>query len=251
LQRQAVPGTARPARQGEAAGHRAAGRQRLDRLPQLGRPHAAIERLNRLRELLFAEPASLGAHKLPLTRLSSSPKFRSYAENAHWVVGKVLYATVNLPANNNHYLAEAGRNSEFEDRLVANRFWLNRLFALAKREEARCDRAVFGRRHEGAGRADRAARLLLTRGRRAGRVRGAAPPGAALAQKFAGKVLLVDTAPCRRRASRPSSGAATWARVSVGAVAVEVKVTPGAAALVHAEGTRARRRQRRRRRRRQ
>ena len=37
-----------------------------------------------------------------------SPRFRSYAENAHWEVGKVLYATVNLPANNNHYLPAAG-----------------------------------------------------------------------------------------------------------------------------------------------
>lgn len=95
----------------------------------------AIERLNRLRELFYGEPESLGKDKLPLTRLSSSPRFRSYAENSHWQVGKVLYATINLPAANNHYLAAAGRNSEYEDRTVANRFWLNRLFAIAKQDK--------------------------------------------------------------------------------------------------------------------
>lgn len=95
----------------------------------------AIERLNRLRELFYGEPESLGKDKLQVTRLSSSPRFRSYAENAHWQVGKVLYATINLPAANNHYLAAAGRNSEYEDRTVANRFWLNRLFAIAKQDK--------------------------------------------------------------------------------------------------------------------
>lgn len=92
---------------------------------------AAIERLNRLRDLFFPDEQSLGAHPMPLFRLSLTGKFRSYAENAHWESGRVLFATVNWPANNNHYLPEAGRNSEFEDRLVANRAWLKRLFAVA------------------------------------------------------------------------------------------------------------------------
>jgi hypothetical protein len=75
----------------------------------------AIERLNRLRELFYGEPnrwARASCADAPV----DEPAFRSYAENAHWTVGKVLYATINLPANNNHYLPEAGRNSEYEDR---------------------------------------------------------------------------------------------------------------------------------------
>lgn len=96
----------------------------------------AIERLNRLRELLYGEPESLGLEQIHVTRLSASPRFRSYAENAHWKVGKVLYATINLPAGNNHFLPAAGRNSEYEDRTVANRFWLNRLFAIARSDKA-------------------------------------------------------------------------------------------------------------------
>ena len=95
----------------------------------------AIERLSHLRDVFFADSMSLGQRKIELTRLSSNATFRSYAENAHWEHGKILFATINLPANNNHFRPEAGRNSEFEDRLVANRAWLKRLFAMAQRRK--------------------------------------------------------------------------------------------------------------------
>ncbi len=65
---------------------------------------AAIERLNRVRELFFQDEFSFGA---------------------------ILFATINLPTGNNHFLPDGGRNSEFEDRLIANRDWLQRLFTLA------------------------------------------------------------------------------------------------------------------------
>ena len=92
---------------------------------------AAVERLNRLRELFFVDEFSLGKTRLPLIRQSLMPKFRSYGENARWAINDVMFATVNLPANNNRYLSAAGRNSEFEDRLVANRAWLEQLFNAA------------------------------------------------------------------------------------------------------------------------
>lgn len=95
----------------------------------------AIERLNRLRELFYANDTSLGARPLAMSRLSADARFRSYAENAHWEHGRILFATINLPADNNHFQPEAGRNSEFEDRLVANRKWLHRLFTLAQRKQ--------------------------------------------------------------------------------------------------------------------
>lgn len=91
----------------------------------------AMERLTRLRDLFFAEDFSFGASKVPLLRQSSTPKFRSYAENAHWEIGSIQFATINLPAENNHFLAAAGRNSEFEDRQIANHAWLQRLIANA------------------------------------------------------------------------------------------------------------------------
>lgn len=92
---------------------------------------AALERLNLLRDLFFVDEFSFGTSKIPLVRQSSIPKFRSYVENTRWEIDGVLFATVNLPATNNHYSTEAGRNSEFEDRLIANRDWLRRIFSFA------------------------------------------------------------------------------------------------------------------------
>lgn len=188
----------------------------------------AIERLNRVRELFFSEPASLGAHKLALTRLSASAKFRSYAENAHWQVGDVLYATVNLPANNNHFRPEAGRNSEFEDRMVANRFWLNRLFAMAKREKLDAI-VLFSEGDVKALTQQTGLRALL--GRSSGKLDGFDEPRrqiATLAQKFPGKVLLIDSDAARKTPMPSIEWRGNLGHLSLGSGAVEVKVTPGA-----------------------
>lgn len=91
----------------------------------------AEERLTSLRDLFFSGDFSLGASRLPLIRQSSTPRFRAYPENVRWELGDILFATVNLPAGNNHYLNAAGRNSEFEDRQIATLHWLQRLFLYA------------------------------------------------------------------------------------------------------------------------
>jgi hypothetical protein len=92
----------------------------------------AIERIRRLREMFFTDDFSFGNSKIPLIRQSTIPSFRMYAENMHWRIGDVLFATINLPANNNNYQNAAGRNSEYEDRQVANSDWLKRIFITAK-----------------------------------------------------------------------------------------------------------------------
>ncbi|WP_020654989.1 hypothetical protein [Massilia niastensis] len=196
----------------------------------------AIERLNRLRELLYGEPSSLGKDKLAVSRLSASPRFRSYAENAHWQVGKVLYATINLPAGNNHYLPAAGRNSEYEDRMVANRFWLNRLFAIARSDKA--DAVVLFSEGD--------VKPLL-QAQPAG-LRGLLRPEPAAfdgfgatrrqiqtqAAKFKGKVLLVDSG-----AVENGKPLIKWrdnlGQLSVGTQAVEVKVRSGKEAVFAVE----------------
>lgn len=96
---------------------------------------SAVGKLNRLRELFFNDDFSFGAARIPVIRQSANAKFRSYAENARWEMGNTMFATINLPANNNHYVSDAGRNSEFEDRLVANRNWLRRVFTYATRKK--------------------------------------------------------------------------------------------------------------------
>jgi hypothetical protein len=100
-----------------------------------GQP-VALERLNRLREIFFSDEYSLGESKLPISRQSGIAKFRGYGENARWEVNGVEFASINLPADNNHYLAAAGRNSEFEDRVIANRSWMQRIFRTANHRKS-------------------------------------------------------------------------------------------------------------------
>ncbi|MFD2368065.1 hypothetical protein [Pseudoduganella sp. GCM10020061] len=179
----------------------------------------AIERLNRLRELYFFDADSLGKKKLELKRLSASEKFRSYAENAHWEVDGVLYATVNVPSDNNHFLRAAGRNSEYEDRLVANRSWLRRLFALARQRELN-------------------ALVLFTE------ADISAPPGEkpaaddgfaelrkqldAQSKRYKGKLLLVDSAPLDKDARPEIEWRGNIGHLSLGASSALLRVTPGA-----------------------
>jgi hypothetical protein len=186
----------------------------------------AIERLARLRELFYAEPHSLGAKKIELTRQSLSPRFRGYAENAHWVVGKVLYATINLPANNNHYLPAAGRNSEYEDRLVANRFWLNRLFAIAKSDKV--DAIVLFSEGDLKPFSEPTGLRALLRRAAPGHDGFAEPRRLvlSLAQKFKGKVLLIDSAGLAKGAKPAIEWHGNVGHMSVGAHALEVSVAP-------------------------
>jgi hypothetical protein len=183
----------------------------------------AIERLARLRELFFAEPHSLGTKKIALTRQSMSPRFRSYPENAHWEVDKVLYATLNVPSNNNHYLQAAGRNSEYEDRLVANRFWLNRLFAIAKSDHIEAI-VLFSEGDLRPFSEPTGLRALLPRSGHD----GFAEPRRlilGLARKFDGKVLLVDGAGLPKGAKPAIEWRGNVGHLSVGAGALEVSVT--------------------------
>ncbi|WP_236903732.1 hypothetical protein [Cupriavidus malaysiensis] len=93
-----------------------------------------LERLNRLRELFYASDASLGQRTIPLMRQSDQATFRSFRENVRWRAGPVMMVGMNLPGDNNHYLAEGGRNGEFEDRREANHQWLARAFFLAQQQ---------------------------------------------------------------------------------------------------------------------
>lgn len=96
---------------------------------------AAVSKLSLMRELLYGDEFSMGDSKIPVLRQSTIAKFRDFAENARWEIADTMFATINLPRNNNHYVVDAGRNSEFEDRLVANREWLTRVFIYATRRK--------------------------------------------------------------------------------------------------------------------
>lgn len=186
----------------------------------------AIERLNRIRELFFATPEALGKGKLALNRQSAIAKFRDYAENAYWEHENILFVTLNVPARNNHYLTEAGRNSEYEDRMVANRAWLQRAFLLAKRKKlpgmvllmegdigAHVEQGFFARLAQNKDGFTETRRLVRT-----------------LADKYPGQLLLVDT-----RKQDKAAPAIEWNKnighLALGAEWTALRVIPGSASL--------------------
>ena len=91
-----------------------------------------MERLERVDDQFFGGNESLGQARLSWLRQSAVARFKRYRENLRWQSGSILFATINLPADNNGFRFGAGRNGEFEERLVANRAWLERTFRLAQ-----------------------------------------------------------------------------------------------------------------------
>jgi hypothetical protein len=193
-----------------------------------GRPVGA-GRLNRLRELLYEEPSALGTRPLMLARLSANAKFRSYAENAYWIVGEVLYATVNIPSNNNNYRSEAGRNSEYEDRTVANRFWLTRLFAQARYKRLKAV-VLFSEGNVNILQEEPGLLARLGRSTPTGQDGYAAARRqiATLSKKFEGKVLLIDTAKVPNGTEPGIAWRDNLGHLSVGSRVMLVDVAPRA-----------------------
>ncbi|AFT86388.1 hypothetical protein [Paraburkholderia phenoliruptrix] len=96
-----------------------------------------VERLDQLRQTLLGDADSMGQNPIPLTRESEVSRFRPYRENVRWQVGDTVFVGLNAPSPNNHYLTAGGRNGEFEDRVIANAFWLEHAGEYAKRRGAR------------------------------------------------------------------------------------------------------------------
>lgn len=95
-----------------------------------------VERLDQLRQTVFADANSMGQNPIPLTRESEVSRFRQYRENVRWQTGDTVFIGLNVPGANNHYLTAGGRNGEFEDRVIANAFWLEHAAEYAKRRDA-------------------------------------------------------------------------------------------------------------------
>ncbi len=89
------------------------------------------ERLEALRQELFASPQSMGSSSFGIARESGVRQFRPFSENARFEMERILVVTINLPSPNNDYRLAGGRNGEFEDRIIANHAWLERAFRYA------------------------------------------------------------------------------------------------------------------------
>ncbi len=127
-----------------------------------------VERLDFLRQNFYGDASALGETPLSLTRESEVSRFRPYRENVRWQVGDTVFVTLNAPNGNNHFLNAGGRNGEFEDRVIANGFWLEHAAEYARRRNARAI-VIFMQADALAERDDRAERFSWLRFHRAPR----------------------------------------------------------------------------------
>jgi hypothetical protein len=100
-----------------------------------------LERLAKVREMFFADPAhSLGRTKLPVESqaLAMPDRFKKYVENARFAHNGVLFATVHVVGSNNNF--EPGDPEtvmEFFERDAANIAWIDDTFRMARETNAR------------------------------------------------------------------------------------------------------------------
>jgi hypothetical protein len=92
--------------------------------------HDPLERLTKLRTVFWREPRSLGRTKMPLVRQPGS-----HPEHTRFRLGSVLFVTLNLPGDNNHFGPGEVARPEFLARNPLVLSWLTDSFALARREQ--------------------------------------------------------------------------------------------------------------------
>ena len=98
------------------------------------------ERLARLREMFFANPAkSLGQSPLDVeSQAQLMPEFSTYVENTRFTKNGVMFLTAHVPGSNNGFEAqEPDAPAEFFARDKANVAWLGAGFARAKADNAK------------------------------------------------------------------------------------------------------------------
>ena len=90
----------------------------------LGAARDPLERLRKLRELFFAGDKTLGQRPLPLERQVA----RGFPEHQRWMVGDVVFATLNVPGPNNN----RRQPRESKPRTAALLDWMRETFAIAR-----------------------------------------------------------------------------------------------------------------------
>ncbi len=97
------------------------------------------DRLQKIRRIFFDSGPSLGGQSLELARQADiDPRHKAFVENARWVYSDVLFMTLHVVGSNNGWVIGAGRaDSEFNQRLEADRDWLKTNLAYAKARDIR------------------------------------------------------------------------------------------------------------------
>jgi len=91
-----------------------------------------LERLQKLRQLFFTAPRSLGRKTLPFEQASNG-----YPELLRWRLGPALFLTLNVPGPDNHYGLSRTPREEFVIRNPHLLDWLREGFAIARRDGLR------------------------------------------------------------------------------------------------------------------
>ncbi|MCB1965940.1 metallophosphoesterase family protein [Accumulibacter sp.] len=89
------------------------------------------ERLQKLREIFFAAPRSLGQQTLPVEQQRGD-----YVEQLLWRLGPVLFVSLNVPGWNNNFGEGSKPSEEYLARNPRVIEWLEQAFASARREQA-------------------------------------------------------------------------------------------------------------------
>jgi hypothetical protein len=90
-----------------------------------------LERLQKLRELFFASPHSLGQQALAVEQQPGA-----YPEQLRWRLGPVLFVSLNVPGSNNNFGHRKTPSPEYLARNPAVIEWLEQGFAAARHEKA-------------------------------------------------------------------------------------------------------------------
>ncbi|MBC7625480.1 MAG: metallophosphoesterase [Aeromicrobium sp.] len=97
-----------------------------------------LERLNKLREIFFSKPESLGQSTIKLTPQSqifaNDLVLSRYQENVLWVQSGVVFATLNIQGSNDNVGFDRDNDAEQTERTKANIAWLK--FAIERASSA-------------------------------------------------------------------------------------------------------------------
>ncbi len=100
-------------------------------------PFVPLERLQKLREVFFSKPESLGQKKIPLLRqsevFSRDAILSRYRENTMWEMGGVVFVVLNVQGSNDNKGFDVANDAEHLERTKANIAWLKYAIAKAQR----------------------------------------------------------------------------------------------------------------------
>lgn len=100
-----------------------------------------LDRLAVLRRVFFRDPGhSLGQRTMALASQAEDPAFAEFPENARWVYGGFVFATIHLVGSANGGAPFAGRTAAHDEEMArrtqAAVAWLDEAFALAQADSA-------------------------------------------------------------------------------------------------------------------